>query len=287
MRRASRLCALLATLSVLSPAACSSSSTASSSSSNGAATSSTGKGSRSSSQTSTQSSTRTPSGSSSATSTQTASSGTDAGAPDASSSMTDAGNPCPMSGLYARLGGHAGIDTAMRNIVGQDLENGDIASYFFYQGEVCTTIEGGTSCINSNSNAVTAEKEGHPKELQIAACLTNLVGGYVGGPEKYSTADAAVTVDASDGPFTCRTMAEAHRGLMINEQTLRSFIMIAVNYLLGALKTSDPVCYIEDLNVVSVYLTSFTNDVVTVDGGGDLQPFPGSIDAALRLDGTY
>src|ERR1700679_133812 len=47
-------------------------------------------------------------------------------------SERDAGDAGP-STLYSRLGGHAGIRGAVNAIVGQELENADINSYFFFQ----------------------------------------------------------------------------------------------------------------------------------------------------------
>jgi hypothetical protein len=201
---------------------------------------------------------------------------------DAPAAMTDggAGGACTQGTLYARLGGHAGISGAVGAVVTAELANADIASYFFYQGEDCT---GGT-CTPSAAQAAKAHAEGHPTAAQIQECFTDLVGSAAGGPEKYTTPTAPVTVDAGTaggGAFTCRSIAEAHKALKIDGAVFGEFLMIA-----GGVLTSAKVCP-KDIVTLAGALEGFATAVVTVPGDAAVGPFPGSVDAALQLDGTY
>jgi hypothetical protein len=118
-----------------------------------------------------------------------------------SSSGEDAGT------LYTRLGGHAGIRSAIDAIVGQELMDPDLASYFFNQ--VAATVPAG-----------------HPTVDQLEECFTDQLGNAAGGPESYPT---TVTDDA--GSFTCRDMATIHQPLHISGGTFSKFVTIAAGEL--------------------------------------------------------
>ncbi len=120
---------------------------------------------------------------------------------------TDAGS------LYEQLGEHAGIRSALDAIVGQELMDPEIASYFFNQ--VASPIPAG-----------------HPTTDQLTECFTDLLSQVAGGPETYPT---TVTDDA--GSFTCRDMTTIHQSLNISGGTFDKFVMIAAAEL-GTLKVS-------------------------------------------------
>jgi hypothetical protein len=196
--------------------------------------------------------------------------------------MTDGGAAsCPASGLYTRIGGHAGIYGAVGLVVGQELQNADIASYFFYQGEVCS---GGT-CVDGGSaaQAAKAHAEGHPTAAQIQECFTDLVGKAAGGTESYPTTVDAGT--AGGGAFTCRDITIAHKALKIDPAVFTEFLTIAAGVLMPALNTVDKACATQDLTTLAGALTSFETSVVTVANDAAVGPFTGSVDAALNLGG--
>jgi hypothetical protein len=100
--------------------------------------------------------------------------------------------------LYDRLGGHAGIQVAIGKIVGKELGDPDIASYF--------------------APALT-DKSHTPQPADIEECFTDLLGSVAGGKETYPT-----TLD--DG-YVCRSMPAAHGALHIGGDTFDHFVMIA------------------------------------------------------------
>jgi truncated hemoglobin YjbI len=109
--------------------------------------------------------------------------------------------------LYQRLGGHAGIRSAVDKIIQAELGDPQLASFF----------------VNQVAMPVPA---GHPTVDQIAECLTDQLGKAAGGSETYPT---TVTEDA--GAFTCRDMATIHRPLHITGGTFDKFLMIAAGEL--------------------------------------------------------
>jgi hypothetical protein len=121
---------------------------------------------------------------------------------DAGELPYDAGTDAPTT-LYQRLGGHAGIRAAVNAIVGQELGDPDLASYFFNQ--VATTVPAG-----------------HPTTDQLEECFTDQLGSAAGGPENYP-----MTVTDDAGSFTCRDMTTIHAPLRISGGTFDKFIMIA------------------------------------------------------------
>jgi hypothetical protein len=172
--------------------------------------------------------------------------GNDAGSPaDAAPPAADASADAATT-LYERLGGHAGIRTAVNAIVANELMNQDIASYFFFQSG--------------------APGNGHPTPDQIEECFTDLVGSAANGPETYPT---TITTDA--GAYTCRSMAAIHAPLLISGGTFDTFVMIAGSTLTSAGVSSD------DVATLASVLNSTKTDIVTsslADAG--LQSYPGA-----------
>ena len=103
--------------------------------------------------------------------------------------------------LYFRLGEHAGIRQAVDAIVGEEVKDPNIASYFSQQGNPAHS----------------------PTVGDISECLTIQLSSAAGGPEVYP-----VTLPSG---FTCRTMKEAHRTLGIGGATFDKFVLIAANEL--------------------------------------------------------
>src|SRR5271170_8284265 len=93
------------------------------------------------------------------------SSGEDAGGgagSDSGAAHADAGT------LYERLGGHAGIRSAVNAVVQAELGDPDLASYFFNQ--VAMPVPAG-----------------HPTVDQLSECFTDQLANAAGGPEAYPT----------------------------------------------------------------------------------------------------
>jgi hypothetical protein len=148
--------------------------------------------------------------------------------------------------LYERLGGHAGIQAAVKAIVGQELMNTDIASYFFFQAG--------------------APGNGHPSATEIEECFTDLVGSASGGPETYP---ATVTAD-DGGVYTCRDLTAIHAPLLISGGTFDTFVMIAATEL-GSLGVSTA-----DITTLGGALEATRGSIVTTSlNDAGVQPFPG------------
>ena len=169
------------------------------------------------------------------------STGSDAGAGEAAAST-----------LYTRLGGHAGIRSAIDAVVGKELADPDIVTYFFNQ--VATPIPAG-----------------HPTPDQIEECFTDLLGSLAGGTETYPPT-GGVTDDA--GTFMCRDMATIHQPLLISGGTFDKFITIAAGEL-TALGVSSV-----DIGTIGSALEGTKSAIVTASlADAGLQPYPGIADA--------
>jgi hypothetical protein len=166
---------------------------------------------------------------------------------NSSSSSGDGGTT-----LYQRLGGHAGIRSAVNAIVGKELQDPEIASYFVYQTESPTP-------------------SGHPNVDQLEECLTDQLASAAGGTETYPT---TVTDDA--GSWTCRSMSAVHAQFDISGGTFSKFVVIAAAELqtLGVDST--------DIATIGTVLNSTESAIVNpsledageapfapVDAGGD------------------
>lgn len=141
--------------------------------------------------------------------------GTDGGNVASSDAATDGGvvlndAGCNTAGtLYARLGGYAGIRSAIDAVVGAEVADPDIASYFFNQ--VATPVPAG-----------------HPTADQIELCFSDLVAGLAGGPYAYPP-EGGVSDDA--GTFMCRDMTTIHQPLLLSGGTFDKFVAIAAGEL--------------------------------------------------------
>ncbi|MCL2449907.1 MAG: hypothetical protein FWD17_13255 [Polyangiaceae bacterium] len=175
----------------------------------------------------------------------------DAAAPGDSGAADDGAVPCASGAtLYDRLGGHDGIHAAIAAIVGQELGNPDMASYFF----------------NQVASPVPA---GHPTADQIEECFTVLLSAVAGGPYSYPP-DGGVTTDA--GTFACRDMTTIHQPLLISGGTFDEFVSIAATTLAPSVCASD-------LATIGSALVGTKGAIVyapLTDAG--LQPFPGAED---------
>jgi hypothetical protein len=116
---------------------------------------------------------------------------------------TDAGGDAATT-LYQRLGGASGIRGAVNSIVGAELQDPDIASYFFNQTASVVPV-------------------GHPTADQLEACLADQLEAAAGGPQTYP-----VTVTDDAGSFACvGDMATIHQSFHISGGTFTKFVMIA------------------------------------------------------------
>jgi hypothetical protein len=248
-----------AAVSAAFPLACSSSSTTTPPKGDGGGTSTSGGSKGSHSGGSNSSAASKSKGSSEASKASSSSkSPKDSGIEDAPKAHTDAsGAGCgDTATLYTRLGGHAGIHSAVVAIVGKELMNADIASYFFFQ------------------TTGAAPTDGHPSPAQIEECFTYFVGSALGGAgESYP-----VKLSADAGGYQCRDLKLAHKALQINANTFATFLQIAGNELIAL-----GVCT-ADLNTLAGALEGTAVDVVTVPGDAAVAPFPpNKVDAALHI----
>jgi hypothetical protein len=166
---------------------------------------------------------------------------------------TDGGVAC-VSGatLYDRLGGYAGIHSALEAIVKNELADPDIASYFFNQ--VAMPVPAG-----------------HPTAAQIEDCFAVLLSQAAGGPYTYPPA-GGVTNDAGV-TFVCRDMATIHQPLLISGGSFDQFVSIAA-------ATLSPTVCAADLAMIGSALEGTKPVIVSAplaDAG--LEPFPGNVDA--------
>jgi truncated hemoglobin YjbI len=171
----------------------------------------------------------------------------DAGTRDASTdggSTTDTG----ASTLYARLGGHDGINAKIAAIFGEEVKDPDIASYF------------APNLKNPNHK---------PQVADIEECLVDLLGQAAGGTETYPTTTA--------GGFVCRGMDVAHANLHIGNGTFDNFVGIAAAEL-KTLNVSDT-----DIATIGGVLNGTKPEIVdkaAPDGGPYLGDTGGLTDAA-------
>ncbi len=170
---------------------------------------------------------------------------------------TDGSTPEASTGaLYMRLGGHAGIRSAVDKIVAAELGDPKIASFFF----------------NQVSSPVPA---GHPTVDQLSECFTDLLANAAGGTEMYPT-----TVTDEAGTFTCRNLSAIHQPLQISGGTFDTFVMIAATEL-TALNVSA-----SDIGTIGTVLTGTKTAIVTpsLADAGEL-PYPTDAgDAATNPD---
>ncbi len=183
------------------------------------------------------------------------------------SSSSTAACPADAGNVYEELGGHAGIRGAVNAVVAAELQNADIASYFFYQSDA-------------------GAREGHPNVDQIEECFADFIESALGAGSYPLT----LTADAGNGgaAYTCRDLGTAHRDLQIDEGTYVTFLTIAAGKLAG---TGDGGLHVSPclVNVLAGALTSSSVEgaVITNPSDAGLQAFPGSVDAAIKLDATY
>jgi hypothetical protein len=194
-------------------------------------------------------------------------SGTTTAADTGTPPVADAGDASTTTTLYARLAGHAGIRGAIHAIVGAELADTEIKSYFFNQ-------------------VMTPVPAGHPTADQIEECFTDLLAKNAGGTEAYPTVvsldDAGATVTVADasadgGGFACRgDMAAIHAPLKISGGTFDKFIMIAGGVLTTAMGTGSYTYTSADITTIANLLVS-TKGAITdanlADAGA--QAFPG------------
>jgi truncated hemoglobin YjbI len=124
------------------------------------------------------------------------------GGPPIPSTEPSPGPSSSSSTLYARLGGHSGIRSAVEAVVAAELKDQQIAAFFAEVGQ-----------------------PGHPTADQIEECLTDQLGNAAGGPEMYPT--------TANG-WACRDMATAHAGLGITTTVFDDFVSIAAGVLKNA-----------------------------------------------------
>jgi hypothetical protein len=111
------------------------------------------------------------------------------GAPDAASTLS----------LYERLGGKAGLETFVKDVVETKiLADADLKTFFFNQ--VATPIPAG-----------------HPSAKQIVVCFARFVGTALGS-DTYPGAAVGDPANTNTPSFTCRDMVAAHKraGTMLN-----------------------------------------------------------------------
>jgi hypothetical protein len=149
----------------------------------------------------------------------------------AGGTVAEAGAGGESGTIYDRLGGDAGIKLAVAAIVGAEVTDTDIASYF--------------SQSTSNPNY-------SPSVTDIEECLVLLLDSSTGGPQTY------LGTKVTSG-FACQSMVEAHADLGINSGTFSKFVSIAATVLAAppfSVSTAD-------LTVIGSVLLGTHDDIVT------------------------
>jgi hypothetical protein len=136
--------------------------------------------------------------------------------------------------LYDRLGGTVGITGAVDAIVGAEVEDADIASYF-----------------SQSSNP-----DYSPTVADIKACLVLQLVAVSGGPASYPA-------KTSTG-YQCRDMGTAHADLGINSGTFDKFVSIAAATIKDAVSA-------DDLVVIGGVLTGTKTSIVTAHPDSDTE----------------
>jgi hypothetical protein len=145
---------------------------------------------------------------------------------------------------------HGGIRSAIDAIVGAELADPDIKTYFFNQVQSPVPV-------------------GHPNASQIEECFTDLLGSIAGGPEVYPP-EGGVTDDAG-ATFMCRDMTTIHAPLLISGGTFDKFVTIAAG-VLQSLGVSS--CDIATVGAALVGTKPAIVSASLADAGS--QPFPGT-----------
>ncbi len=133
--------------------------------------------------------------------------------------------------VYTRLGGHAGIRSAIEAVVAAELEDPEIASNF-------VLLSDGTT------------NPGHPTANQLEECFTIQLSAAAGGPEMYPA-----KLSAEFGGFQCRDMKTIHAPFHIPSDEFDKFVMIAAATLKGKISN-------DDLTTVGKVLNSTKADIV-------------------------
>jgi hypothetical protein len=141
--------------------------------------------------------------------------------------------------IYERLGGDAGIKLAVSAIVGQEVEDSKIASYF---------------------SQSTSNQHYSPSVTDIEECLVLLLDNATGGGQTYL--GAKVT-----SGFVCESMVEAHKDLGINSGTFAAFVTIAA----GVLAAKPFSVSTADLTVIGGVLNGTEGDIVTASPDSDTE----------------
>lgn len=140
----------------------------------------------------------------------------------------------PVTTLYERLGGNAGIASAVDAIVAAEVMDPEIAPFF---------------TPSTKAGAV-------PNVTQIKECLVLQLGAASGGPESYST--------PVSGGYVCRSMADAHAKFVISPAVFDKFVTIAAGVLTSAGVS------MEDVATVGGVLNSTKGDVTAGSAGDTL-----------------
>jgi len=162
-----------------------------------------------------------------------------AGKGGSTGTVAEAGAGGDAGTIYDRLGGNAGITTAVAAIVGAEVTDLEIASYF--------------SQSTSNPNY-------SPSVTDIEECLVLLLDSSTGGPQTY------LGTKVTSG-FACQSMVEAHADLGINSGTFSKFVSIAATVLAAppfSVSTAD-------LTVIGGVLNGTETQIVTASPDSDTE----------------
>jgi hypothetical protein len=162
-----------------------------------------------------------------------------AGKGGSTGTVAEAGAGGDAGTIYDRLGGNAGITTAVAAIVGAEVTDLEIASYF--------------SQSTSNPNY-------SPSVTDIEECLVLLLDSTTGGPQTY------LGTKVTSG-FACQSMVEAHADLGINSGTFTKFVTIAA----GVLAAPPFSVSTADLTVIGGVLNGTETQIVTASPDSDTE----------------
>jgi hypothetical protein len=164
--------------------------------------------------------------------------------------------------LYERLGGKAGLEMFVKNVVETKiLTDADLKTFFFNQ--VASPIPAG-----------------HPSEAQIVVCFGRFVGAALGA-DTYPGAPVADAANTNTPSFTCRGMVEAHNGpstmLHIGSGTFDKFIGYIAASLMPLVKptvTKAGEITQDEFNALAAALTGQKAAVTTAGASATVGPYP-------------
>ena len=163
---------------------------------------------------------------------------------------SDAGDGGAKKDLYTKLGGDPGVDAALAAIIGAELMDANIRSYFFAQQAMPTPA-------------------GSPTVSQLSLCFRHLIKRNTTDPK---IDDYAVT--SKNGGFACRDMKTAHASLHISAGDFDKFVATVGSTLTGIIASQHLNVSAQEGAAMVTLLNGTKTDVVDSLRAADASGFP-------------